>query len=182
MKRLKQSALLLGWFFILLGIVYPMLLTLFAHLTWNDSAHGSLLVKEGKVRGSVYVGQQFKSELNFWPRPSASNYSTLPSLPPERGFMELSMNVNSQANATIPPELRFESASGLDPDLALSAALFQIDRVAKARGLDTEDGKKELRRLVMQAKVRKPLNLFGRDCVNILLLNHSLETLPNKDL
>lgn len=188
MKRIIQAISLLGWFILLLAIAYPLLLTVFALMTWSDSAKGSLLVREGKVRGSVYVGQSFTSDKYFWPRPSASDYATLPSRSPQfvLGSAQLAERVEKskrflmekhriQNPALIPSGLLFASASGIDPDIMLPSAFFQIERVAKARGIDTEEGKKKLRDLIIQAKVKKPLNLFGRDCINVLLLNESLD-------
>lgn len=174
--------LLLGWLSILLGGVYPLILTGFAHLGWSDAAQGSQLIKEGQVRGSIHLGQGFKSDRYFWPRPSASNYATLPSRGAEINFMNSTLRERMvKKQDTLPADLLLDSASGLDPDITLATALFQVDRVAKARGMLSEEDRKTLISLVMQAKVQKPLNLFGRDSVNVLLLNHSLDTLPSKE-
>lgn len=186
--------LLLAWLSALLAIAYPMLLTLFAWVFWDDSARGSLLVQHGKVRGSVFIAQNFTEDKYFWPRASASDFATLPSRGidlrmgsealaerVEKRREYLSVKHSAKDPNAIPADLLFDSASGIDPDLMLPSALFQVDRVAKARGLDTVEGKQHLYDLVMQAKVKKPLNLFGRDCINVLLLNQSLDNLSEKD-
>lgn len=193
MKRIIQALCLLGWFVLLLAILYPLLLTGFAWMTWRDSAQGSLLIKEGKVRGSILVGQSFTSDKYFWSRPSASNYATLPSQSPHWNFgnpasverlektRQFLMAKHGVQASAVPPGLLFDSASGIDPDMMLASAFFQVERVAKARGMDTEEGKKRLHDLIMQAKVKKPLNLFGRDCINVLLLNELLDKLPREE-
>lgn len=190
MKQIWQSFLLLGWLILLLAIAYPFLLTLFAQMTWENSARGSLIIHEDKVRGSAYVAQKFTQDRYFWPRPSASNYATLPSRSPVYPLLGAELQKRVQARteqmmkshgitdpSMVPSGILFDSASGIDPDIMLPSALFQVERVAKARGMNSVEGRNRIMELVFQAKVKKPLNLFGRECVNVLLLNQSLDAL-----
>lgn len=182
MKRFFEALRLYIWLTGLLGVAYPFLLAFFASMTWNESAKGSLLVVKDQVRGSVFIGQAFTSDKYFWPRPSSSNYATLPSQGPTsftnsyehaQQIEQRSLLVQATHAGAPPAGLLYSSASGIDPDIMLPTALYQVDRVAKARGLSRE----QVIELVMHAKVKKPLNLFGRECVNVLLLNQSLDDL-----
>lgn len=188
MKLLWQSFAILAWTTLLTGILYPLIVLQLAQVIAPEQAGGSLLVIDGKVRGSVLVGQEFHSDKYFWPRPSASNYATLPSagsnLGPtskvlqklvEERRQHLLQTHKREESSEVPHGLLFASGSGLDPDIMYDAAIFQLKRVAAARNMDTEEGYEKILQLISQAKEHRVLNLFGRDCINVLMLNKLLD-------
>ena len=193
MKIAKQGFFMILWMTFVTGIAYPLLITKGAQLFLNEQAAGSLFILDKQVRGSHLIGQKFEQDKYFWPRPSASDFNPLASggshLGPtsktlQKQIRERQAFLMEKHGLTdpskIPSGLLFASGSGLDPDLMLSQAVFQLDRVAKARHMDTEEGKKKILNLIYTSKVKKSLNLFGRECVNVLLLNHSLDELQQR--
>lgn len=193
MGTIKQGTILLLWMTALTGILYPFTMTYVAQTFFNKKANGSLIEKEEVLVGSLLIAQKFTQDKYFWPRPSASDYNTLPSSgsnfgPTREEFKKVVnerrqylMEKNHIADpSNVPPNLLFASGSGLDPDIMIASALFQLNRVAKARNMDNEAGVKKLKDLIYSVKTAKTLNLFGRDCVNVLKLNLKLDELEKK--
>lgn len=179
-------------FTVLLGIVYPLLITGIAQLAFPEKANGSLIVHGNKVIGSKLIGQKFDSEFYFWSRPSATGYGAMPSggsnlgptssklkqLVTERtlrftGFNEL------PASETIPSEMLLASASGLDPHISPRAALLQVDRVVKARQFDDEKKQKLIQSINELAEVPQ-FAFLGENRVNVLMLNIELDKLEGE--
>jgi potassium-transporting ATPase KdpC subunit len=173
------------------GVVYPVVITLFAQTAFHNQADGSLVMRDGKLIGSALMAQQFQTTNYFWPRPSACTYGTGPTginassgsnLGPTSGALQTNVMNNAAAfisgnnlptNTVVPPDMVFASASGLDPHISPEAARLQIARVAAARGL-SEDKVKEL----VESCVEPPQwGFLGEARVNVLLLNVALDQL-----
>lgn len=184
MRSIIISLKILIFFTLLTGFVYPLVMTGVAQALFPRKANGSIIVKDGVRVGSELIGQNFDTAIFFSSRPSANNYNPLPSGGTNQSltnanllksynehrvhFFEL--NKADSSSTTVPSEMLFASASGLDPDISPEAALLQADRVAAARNFGP-DQRKELIRLVEES-VEKPQFLFlGERRVNVLLLN-----------
>lgn len=161
------------------GILYPLTVTAVAQLVFADQANGSLVRDaSGQIRGSTLLAQPFDGPQWFQPRPSAADYATVASgasnLAPSNPQLLEQVRANasrwnaSRWNATpdqpVPMELVTTSGSGLDPNLTLAAARYQLPRVAAARGLASA----QLEQLI-QANLEAPL--VGPAVVNVLALN-----------
>jgi K+-transporting ATPase ATPase C chain len=168
------------------GLVYPMLVTVLGQALYPAQAAGSLIIKDGKVVGSMLVGQNFSDPRHFWGRPSAtspqpnntlsSGGSNLGPLNPAlvdavKSRVQALHDADPGNLAPVPVDLVTASASGLDPDISVAAARYQISRVAAARKLDVA----RLAALVEQFTERPLIGLMGEAGVNILRLNLSLE-------
>jgi potassium-transporting ATPase KdpC subunit len=172
---------------ILTGFIYPVLTTGIARIILPEKASGSLIRNNGKILGSELLGQRFDSSIYFWPRPSASNYETVPSgasnLGPTSMILKnavhnriLSFASGNQVSDTleIPPDMLFASASGLDPDISPASALLQVNRISKARNFDRENTDK-LYNLVNELTEKPQFMIFGTKRVNVLKLNIELD-------
>lgn len=163
----------------LTGLLYPLLITLIAQTTMKPQADGEILLHQGKKVGSSHIAQKFESPKYFWPRPSAIDYNPLPSGGSNLGPTSASLKKTVEErkarfhSGNIPSELLFASGSGLDPHITSSAAYFQIDRVAQARGLDS----KRVKELVDRLIEKRRLGFLGEPCLNVLKLNLALDEL-----
>jgi potassium-transporting ATPase KdpC subunit len=170
---------------VLLGIVYPLIVTGLAQVLFPRQANGSLIQAGGKTIGSRLIGQPFSSPAYFHPRPSAaglagydSSSSAASNLAPTNkslidrvnGDMEILHRENP--NSAIPVDLVTTSGSGLDPDISPAAAEFQIPRVARERGI----AESELRTLVWNHIQARQLGFLGEPRVNVLQLNLDLDS------
>jgi K+-transporting ATPase ATPase C chain len=169
---------------ILLGIVYPLTVTVLAQVMFPAKAGGSLIEKDGKIVGSRLIGQAFTGAGYFHSRPSAagSGYDGTASAgtnlgPTSQKLFETNLKTAADAfrkeNPTvlIPVDLVTSSASGLDPHITPAAAEFQLPRVARERGLSQE----EVRRLVREHTEGRQLGFLGEPRVNVLELNLTLD-------
>jgi K+-transporting ATPase ATPase C chain len=174
---------------ILTGVIYPLLVTGIAKAVFPDKADGSLLIKGNQITGSKLIGQNFDSSAYFSGRPSATNYSTLPSGgsnlgPSNEKLRELAderrlhfIRFNELDSLTeVPSEMLFASASGLDPHISLQAAVLQVERVAKARGMNSAQ-KQQLINLVNNICEKPQFGFLGEERVNVLILNSELDKL-----
>jgi len=174
---------------VLTGILYPITITLAAGVIFPYQANGSLEKQNDQVIGSALIGQSFASDRYFWPRPSAIAYNPLPSsgtnLGPTSAALKQQMDDRAAAiraanhlpaDAVIPTDLLFASASGLDPHISPDAARLQINRVATARGF-TPDQIAKLTSLVDDFTESPQLGFLGQPRVNVLLLNIALDGL-----
>ena len=171
------------WMTFITGIIYPLFITLIAQLAIKQKADGGILFSQEKAVGAVLIAQKFESEKYFWPRPSAINYNPLPSggsnLGPISRTLQKAVNerkekllkVHGGDPARIPPELLFASGSGLDPHISPYAAYYQLDRVAKARGVD----RTKIESLIQTKTVKRDFGFLGEAYVNVLLLNIALD-------
>lgn len=168
---------------ILLGIIYPLVVTGLAQVLFPRKANGQLLVVDGKVVGSRIIGQAFSGPAYFHSRPSAAGYgyqgdsSNGSQLGPTNHQLIDRVKADTAAlqaenpKTPVPIDLVTTSASGLDPEITPAAAAFQIPRVAKARGIS--EG--ELKNVVARHTEGRQLGFFGEPRVNVLELNLELD-------
>ena len=173
---------------ILLGVLYPLLITALAQVLFKDKANGQILTRDGEAIGSRIIAQPFTSAKYFHPRPSAAGngYDAANSGGTNLGptNQKLIDRIQSDAktlhdenpNQFIPVDLITTSASGLDPDITPAAAEFQIPRVAHERSLQES----ALRDLVQKHTAQRDLGLLGEARVNVLELNLALDELAPK--
>lgn len=188
MKSLIRPALSL---FVLLtvvtGLIYPLLVTGIAKVAFPEAAGGSLVVRDGKTVGSRLIGQNFTDPRYFWGRPSATSpmpYNAAASGGSNLGPLNPALSdavkariarlkaADPENTRPIPADLVTASASGLDPQISPSAAVYQIERVAKARKIDPGI----VNALVAQYTDARQWGIFGEPRVNVLELNLALDT------
>ena len=185
-SQLRPALVLLVALHVLTGVVYPLVVTGVAQVVWPAKAGGSLVVRNGQARGSRLVGQPFSAPGYFWGRPSATpgvpydaSASSGSNLGPTNpAFLDLVRTRVARLRAAdpaltgpIPVDLVTASGSGLDPDVSIAAALAQVPRVARARGMSEAS----VRTLVETRAVLPTLGLLGEPRVNVLLLNLALD-------
>lgn len=188
LTQFRPALVSLTLFTILTGVVYPLLVTGIAQGLFSSQANGSLIVKDGKAVGSALIGQPFDDPRYFWGRPSAtapfpynaaaSSGSTLgPTNEALRKAVKERIETLRTADpnnpAPIPVDLVTASGSGLDSHISPAGALYQVRRVARARGLDEA----AVRRLVEAQVEPRQLGILGESRVNVLQLNLALDTM-----
>jgi len=171
---------------ILLGIAYPLLITAIAKLAFPHQAEGSLIQEDGKLIGSTLIGQSFSDPKYFWGRPSATSpqpYNGLASGGSNLGPLNPALLDAVKANAKalhdadpdnrqpIPVDLVTASGSGLDPEISIAAALYQVARVARARNLAVE----RVEALINAHQEGRLFGFIGERRVNVLTLNLALD-------
>jgi K+-transporting ATPase ATPase C chain len=165
---------------VLLGLVYPLMIAGIARVAFRDKAEGQLVVRNGEIIGSKLIGQAFTGPRYFHSRPSAAGagYDALASsgsnlAPTSKALIDrVNASVSAEGEgAEAPVDLVTASGSGLDPDISPAAALYQVSRVARERGLSEE----MVRQLVMQQITPRQFGLLGEPTVNVLSLNLALE-------
>lgn len=192
MKTLLRPAISL---FVLLtavtGLVYPLAVTGVAKVVFPTQADGSLVTRNGQLVGSSLIGQNFSDPKYFWGRPSATSpmpYNAAnsggsnqgPSNPAlvdaVKGRLDALKTADPANNSPIPVDLVTASASGLDPEISVAAAEYQVNRVARARGLAPDI----VKTLVAQHTTERLFGLLGERRVNVLQLNLALDRLAAK--
>ncbi len=190
MSRLLRPALtLFVGFTLLLGLAYPLLVTAIAQAVFPWQANGSVLAVGGRPIGSAWIGQSFSAPKYFWGRPSATSpqpYDGLasggsnlgPTNPAELAAVKAQVEAlrsadPAEAGKPVPVDLVTASGSGLDPDISLAAADYQVRRVASVRGLQVS----QVRKLVARHARRPWLGVFGEPRVDVLRLNLALDGL-----
>lgn len=171
---------------LLYGGIYPLLVTGIGQAAFPARAAGSMIVQDGKLRGSRLIGQPFSSPRYFWGRPSAtapmpynaagssgSNQGPLnPALVDAvKGRIEALHAADPANRQPVPVDLVTASASGLDPEISPAAILYQLERVARARGIAPA----ALHQLVGRHTAYPLLGMFGEARVNVLELNLALD-------
>ena len=171
---------------VITGVAYPLLVTGLAQLVFPRQANGSLVESGGKIFGSTLIGQPFSDPKYFWSRPSATSpqpYNAMASSGSNQGPRNPALadavkdrikalrDADRDNKAPVPADLVTASASGLDPEISVAAAEFQLHRVAKARGLDED----KVRALVTANTSGRTFGILGESRVNVLALNLALD-------
>jgi K+-transporting ATPase ATPase C chain len=170
---------------ILLGLVYPLVITGIAQITMRDKANGQLIVRNGQIIGSAIIGQNFTSDRYFHGRPSAagngydaansggSNLAQSNSALVDRINGAVAAYQKQNPGKPVPIDLVTTSASGIDPDISPAAALYQVSKVAAARHIPEET----VRELVGKHTQGRQFGVLGEPRVNVLMLNLDLDGL-----
>ncbi len=188
LTSLRPAFVMTLLFALLLGFAYPLALTGIGQVIFPSQANGSLVTEQGRVIGSTVVGQAFSSDRYFHTRPSAagkgydglsssgSNLGPTSQALADRVKTDLKTLETATPDRPVPSDLVTTSASGLDPHISPEAAFYQVDRIARNRGLDSEGV-----RALVTANVEQPLfGLFGEPRVNVFILNRRLDSLGAK--
>ena len=175
---------------VIMGIIYPLAMTGFAHVVFPDKSSGSLIKQGDQVVGSKYIGQQFTGPQYFHPRPSAAGdgYDAMASGASNLGPTSATLIERIRSDVAqvlaenpgldpekVPVDMVTASGSGLDPDISPADAEVQIPRVAAARGM-SEDA---VKRLVDEHTAGRDLGFLGEKRVNVLELNLALDAAQN---
>jgi potassium-transporting ATPase KdpC subunit len=184
MKHLKTAFLMTIATTLLLGIIYPLVVTGIAQIIFPGKANGQLIRRDGVVIGSRLIGQPFTGPGYFHSRPSAAGQngydganSAGSNLGPtnqkliERISADATQRRVENPNTPVPVDMVTTSASGLDPDLSPAAAYFQVPRVARERGRSEA----QVRQLVRVHIRNRQFGLLGEPRVNVLELNLALD-------
>ncbi len=187
-SSLRPALVMTLLFAVLLGLAYPLALTGLGQALFPSQANGSLVEENGKIVGSTVVGQAFTSDRYFNTRPSAagkgydglassgSNLGPTSQALADRVKGDVAKLSETAPGANVPPDLVTTSASGLDPDISPEAAFYQVDRIAKARGLDPA----AVRGLVERSVEGPILGFLGEPRVNVFELNRRLDAFGAK--
>jgi len=197
LQHIRPAIVMIVGMTVITGLAYPLGMTGISQVLFHHQANGSLIERDGKVIGSSLIGQNFTSEKYFHGRPSATTdvdpkdpTKTIPA--PYNASNSSGSNLGPTSKALVdrvkddaaklqaenpgvpvPADLVTTSASGLDPDITPAGALFQVPRVAKARGLSQD----VVRQLVEAHIDGRFLGLIGEPHVNVLELNLALDAL-----
>jgi K+-transporting ATPase KdpC subunit len=186
--QIRPALMVILIFTLLTGVIYPLVVTGVAQLIFPHQANGSLIVNNGQATGSTLIGQQFDDPKYFWGRLSAtgpfpynaaaSSGSNLgPSNPALLEAVKARIAALKAVDPTntnpIPVDLDTASSSGLDPDISVAAALYQMPRVARVRGLSEAT----VTALVNQSTQGRTFGFLGEPRVNVLELNLALDSI-----
>ena len=193
-SQLRPAFFMLLILTLVTGVIYPLVVTGIAQVVFPSQSNGSLIMAGGKAVGSELIGQQFDDPKYFWGRISAtgtfaynafnaenltassgSNYGPInPALMDMvQARIDALKAADPENNAPIPVDLVTASGSGLDPHISIAAALYQVHRVAQARGL----GDAEVKTLMDKYTEGRQFGFLGEPRVNVLKLNLALDGL-----
>ena len=185
-SHLRPALAIFGALTLICGVLYPLAVTGIGSAVFPAQAAGSIVEVDGKAVGSALIGQSFTSPRYFWGRPSAtapmannaagsggSNQGPLnPALTEAvKARIDALRAADPGNTAPVPVDLVTASASGLDPDISLAAARYQVRRIAAARGIGTE----HVRVLIEREARGRSFGFFGEPRVNVLALNLALD-------
>jgi K+-transporting ATPase ATPase C chain len=195
LKQIRPALILLIALTVVTGLIYPLAVTGLAGVMFPDQANGSLIVRNGQVIGAALIGQNFTEDKYFHGRPSAttapdpkdasktvpapynaansggSNLGPTSKALAERVKADVEKLKGENPSQPVPVDLVTTSGSGLDPDISPDAALFQVPRVARARGLPED----RVRALVVAQTEGRLMGWLGEPRVNVLRLNLALD-------
>ena len=185
MRVLKNALFTFLALVIITGLIYPLIVTFAGQVFFPYQANGSIITVNNQIIGSELIGQNFTDDKYLWSRPSAtSNYPYNPlssgasNLGPTnvklyRNMLEYQNNLHASVNNKVPIDLITSSGSGLDPEISIAAAYYQIPRIAKARNVSPE-----LVKAIIDDYAQYPQFIFlGEPRVNVLLVNLALDVL-----
>jgi K+-transporting ATPase ATPase C chain len=173
---------------VLLGLMYPLAVTAFAHFFLREKADGQILIRNGQVAGSAIIGQSFTGDTYFHSRPSeagngydaanssGSNLAQSNKKLVDRIQGDVAAYQKTAPGQAVPIDLVTASGSGLDPDITPAAALYQVHRVAKERHLSDD----AVRQLVLAHVQERQFGILGEPRVNVLALNLALDGVAGK--
>jgi K+-transporting ATPase ATPase C chain len=185
-EALLPAVRILAVLTLLTGVAYPYLVTGIAQLAFPRAAHGSLVEADGKRMGSALIGQPFDNPKYFWGRPSATApmpYNGAASSGSNQGPRNPALadavrdrikalrDADPGSTGPVPVDLVTASGSGLDPQISVAAAEFQLARVAKARGMTAD----AVRAIVVSNTEGRTFAILGEPRVNVLALNLALD-------
>ena len=191
MKVIRPALVSLIVFTILTGMIYPLAVTGLAQLIFPEEANGSIIVKNGKPAGSALIGQPFDDPKYFWGRLSAtapfpynsaaSSGSNLAQSNPvllDNAKVRIAAlkAADPQSPTSVPADLATASGSGLDPHISPAAAAYQVQRVARLRGIDEA----KVSALVAANTEGRQFGILGEPVVNVLKVNLELDELARK--
>jgi K+-transporting ATPase ATPase C chain len=178
---------------LLCGVIYPLAVTGISQLFFPKQANGSIIEANGKTYGSELLAQQFTGEQYMWGRVMKLDVSTFKDKNGKTLLYAAPSNLSpasaeyqkliadrvakikaanpSKGNTPIPEDLVTCSGSGLDPHISPAAAQYQVDRIAKARGISAD----KVNQIVLQYTNKKLLGIFGEETVNVLQVNLALD-------
>jgi K+-transporting ATPase ATPase C chain len=186
LKQTVHALILLALFSIITGLLYPVAITGLSQVIFRDRSNGSMIVENGVLVGSKLIGQSFDDPRYFWGRLSAteimpynaaasSGSNLSPSNPDLRQAIQNRIialkEVDQENSLPIPVDLVTFSASGLDPDISIAAASYQVGRVARYRNLTVT----QVTELVKQFTKGRQFGILGEPRVNVLQLNLALD-------
>ena len=184
-KDIKTALLLFLVLAVMTGLIYPLAMTGIGQVVFPHQANGSLIRQQGRVVGSSLIGQYFREPQYFWSRPSATSPvpyngagSSASNLGPNNPVLAQHVAARIKAlkaadpaeKGPVPVDLVTSSASGLDPDISIAAALYQVPRIAQAGGIRIVT----LRHLVKENTTEPLLGFIGEPVVNVVKLNLAL--------
>ncbi|MBI5471064.1 MAG: potassium-transporting ATPase subunit KdpC, partial [Ignavibacteriae bacterium] len=187
-KHFRAALMLLLLLSLITGVLYPLAVMGLSQILFPAEANGSIIERSGQAVGSALIGQQFTSPKYFWSRPSATSgfpYNASSSSGSNYGPMNPALlnatkrraeqlrSLDPTNTQPIPVDLVTASASGLDPQISVAAALYQMPRVARARNLSEE----KVRALVEEHTVARGFGFLGEPGVNVLELNLALDNI-----
>ena len=188
LKHLRPAFSLVILMTLVTGVAYPYAMTGVAKVAAPAKAGGSLVAQNGQIVGSELIGQNFATDRYFWPRPSAtspnpydptasggSNLGPTAAKLKDRVAGDVDKLKKTGIATPIPADAVTTSGSGLDPDITPANALSQVDRVAKARGLDQA----KVNDLVDAHTEKRLFGFIGEPHVNVLELNMALDALKS---
>ena len=193
MKVAKKAFICIIVFTVICGVIYPLVMTGISQVLFKEKANGSIIEIDGKKYGSVLLAQQFTGDEYLWGRimnidtetftddeENALMYATPSNLSPASEEYEALVKERVErirkTNPTvkeeaIPVDLVTCSGSGLDPHISVAAAQYQVERIAKARNLDTQ----EVEEIIDKYTKGRMLGIFGEEVVNVLEVNLALD-------